>query len=529
MTAHDPQPLDAALGREIERLELLICRLWRVLALISVIGGLLTYLALARRMGAWCALGAAVLLAWFSVEERIRLRGRPPRWLGVVNVLVESTMPWAFLLIIALSESAAYALGSWVPPMLFCALIVASTARLRPLLPMIIAVCGALAFPLLYFALVRGMLTVAASHEPLYAPSMQLSRGLSLLAAGVLGSAVANGLREALRRAHGRVRERDLFGKYRLERRIASGGMGTVYQAIYCPEGGFERPVAVKQIHEHLAREARFVDAFRHEAELSARLAHPNIVQVLDFGRIGDRYFLALEFVDGITLSELLKRLRGDGELLALPVAAYITREVLMGLAYSHGGARDSEGRLMRVVHRDLCPSNVLVSKNGEVKIADFGVARALKDAESASTTSVVGHVAYISPEQAQAKPVDERSDLFSLGAIIWEMLCDRPLFNRGAEAPTLMALVHGDIAPPSTHRAPIDERWDTLVMSALERDVDRRAPSARELIRLLDRISDAHPQDDMATQLAALVRTGREAPRIDDEPHTLEIESVRG
>lgn len=529
MTVPPKPQLEIALGAEIERLELLICRLWRVLALVSVIGGLLTYLTLELRMGAWCALGAAVLLAWFSVEERIRMRGNPPRWLGIANVLVESTMPWAFLVIIALTESAAYALGSWVPPMLFCALIVASTARLRSVLPMIIAVSGAVAFPLLYFTLVRGLLTVSASREPLYAPSMQLSRALSLLAAGMLGSAVASGLRQALRRAHGRVRERDLFGKYRLERRIASGGMGTVYQATYCPEGGFERPVAVKQIHEHLARESRFVDAFRHEAELSARLAHPNIVQVLDFGRTGDRYFLALEFVDGVTLSELLKRLRADGELLALPVVAYITREVLMGLAYSHGGARDTEGRLMRVVHRDLCPSNVLVSKNGEVKIADFGVARALKDAESASTTSVVGHVAYISPEQAQAKPVDERSDLFSLGTIIWEMLCDRPLFNRGAEAPTLMALVHGDIAPPSTHRAPIDEGWDALVMLALERDVDQRAASARDLIRLLDRIGDAHPKEDMAAQLAALVRTGRELPRLDDEPHTLEIASVRG
>ncbi len=507
MSARDPSQLDAALGLEIERLELMICQLWRVLALLSVILGLVTYLVLGLRMGAWCSLGAAVCLLWFSLEERIRAQRAAPRWLVVASVLVESLMPWAFLLILAVTQSATYALGSWVPPMLFCALIVASTARLWPARPLILAGSGALAFATLYFAVVRGLLPSHAADDPLFTPAMQIARSLSLVAGGILGSVAAGGLQKALARAHATVRERDLFGKYRLERRLGAGGMATVHQATYCPEGGFERPVAVKQIHDHLAREPRFVDAFRHEAELSARLVHPNIVQVLDFGRIGERYFLALEYVDGITLAQLLKQLRDDDELLALPLAAYVTAEMLAGLAYSHAGARDAHGQLMRVVHRDLCPANVLLSANGEVKIADFGVARALRDTASASTTSVVGHVAYISPEQAQAKPVDERSDLFSLGAIVWEMLCNRPLFHRGAEAPTLMALVHADIPRPSSERGLLDTGWDEVVLRALERDVEQRAPSAQALLRLLEHVDDAHPSDDVAKDLATLVR----------------------
>lgn len=528
MALTDRAQLDRALGQEIERLELAICRIYRLLLGAFAIGAMVVYLSLDSRMAAWIALAAMILMVWFSLEERVRTKGSPPRWLRIANAMVESLIPWAFLVVIALSQSPAYALGSWVPPLLFAALIVGATARLRPLTPLLIASSGAVAFVALYFGLIHGMLTAAELDNPLLTPAMQVSRSVSLFCGGVLASFIARHLRAAMLQAHASVRERDLFGKYRLERRIGSGGMGAVYLATYCPEGGFERPVAVKQIHEHLASDQKLVNAFRHEAELSARLVHPNVVQVLDFGRIGERYFLALEYVEGVTLSQLLKKLRADDELMSLQVAAYITREVLSGLAYSHGVARDAQGERLRVVHRDLCPANILLSKNGEVKISDFGVARALKDAESANSTSIVGHVAYISPEQARALPVDERSDLFSLGTIVWEMLCNRSLFSRGAEAPTLMALVEDDVPPPSTQRGLLDTGWDHLVARALERELDQRARSARELLHMLDDIPDAHPRDDMVTELAALIQPLCEAAPADDDMLTTDLSGER-
>ncbi len=509
------RPLDDALQAEIGRLELLVSKCWLLLGVIGIVGGSLVYAVMGLVMGAWCAVTSAALMPWFMVDVWHRQRGGPARWLQVGNVIVESAIPWAFMLVIAYTQGPAYALGSWVPPMAFAAVIVASVARLRVSPPVILAASSAALFVTLYFAVVRGLLPADRAHEPLLSPQMQISRTIGFLLGGVLAAVISGGLRRAIGKADVVARERDLFGKYRVLSRIASGGMGTVYEALYCPEGGFERRVAIKRIHPHLARTSDFVESFRREAELSARLAHPNIVQVLDFGRVGDGYFLALEYVDGMTLESLMTRLR-EAELEVAPrLVAHIGREILAGLAYSHAGARDADGSLMRVVHRDLSPANVLVSRNGEVKITDFGVARALRDAAAANTKTVVGHAAYMAPEQARALPIDERCDLFALGVTLWELLCSRRLFDRGAEGATLMALVSDSIPTPS-EVASVHGRWDGFLERALQRDPDKRFPSARVMVRELDTLPDARTGSLPASgqeELAALVLRALELP----------------
>lgn len=513
--------MDVALDEEIARLELRISRVWQVFYSLGIVFGLVVYAATGFTLAAWCAGLAALYLLWFSVEAELRRRGYAGRGMVALDVTVESTLPWVFLLITTWSQGPAYALGSWLPPLLYAAIIVASAARLRPWVPIALSVSAALTFPAAYFLIVRPQLAPELLAEPLLGAPMQITRAVSLLAGGALAAIVTVVLRRAITRADIAVRERDLFGKYRLEQRIASGGMGTVFEATYCPEGGFERRVAVKQIHPHLARQQRFVEGFRREAELSARLAHPNIVQVLDFGRIEERYFLAMEYVDGLTLSSLMRRLRIAEIIIQAHLVAHIGREILAGLVYSHTGARDARGELLRVVHRDLSPANVLLSQNGEVKISDFGVARALRDSQVAHSKTVVGQVGYMAPEQARALAIDERSDLFSLGVVLWELLCGRPLFDRGAEGPTLLALVSDEIPAPSSTRA-VDPAWDGLLLRALERDPDRRYPTARTMLLDLEALADASAgslSTRATSELAELVRTALDLPETGHDP----------
>src|SRR5688572_19178554 len=165
----------------------------------------------------------------------------------------------------------------------------------------------------------------------------------------------------------------------------------------------------------------------------------------MDFGRIGATYFLAMEYMDGSNLSALAGRARQAKRSLPVPAAAYVARQLLAGLAHAHE-AHAGDGSPLRIVHRDLCPQNVLVSRNGEVKIADFGVARALKDAVVGETRSVAGHIAYMAPEQARGTVVDPRSDLFAVAVMLWELLAGARLFRRENEAATLNALLLGPI-----------------------------------------------------------------------------------
>jgi serine/threonine-protein kinase len=495
--------LDEALGAEIARVELRVAKTWQGLSLLGLVLALFLGLRGSPLLLVWAGLGSCLFLAWFSYVARELERGRGTARLRIASSVAESSAPWIFMGVLAHTEGPAYALGSWVPPLLFGGIIIMSTVRLKPVLPLVMGVVGGVALLLSYFLWFKGALPADQRTEALYTTRVQLSRALSLVTGGFLAMLVSRTLRQVIGRADSSAREKELFGKYRMVRHVASGGMGTVYEAVYCPEGGFERPVAIKRIHPHLAAEPSFVTFFRNEAELSARLVHPNIVQVLDFGSVDGMYFLAMELVDGLTLRSFMRRLWSTSTVVSLSVIAYLGREILAGLAYSHGTARAADGSKLKVIHRDLCPANLLLSKNGEVKISDFGVARALREADSTHTRTVAGHAGYMAPEQALAQAVDERCDLFAVGVMLWELLAGRMLFHRGAEGPTLVAVLSADVEPPSASRPGLDPGWDRLVARALDRDPAARYQSAAAMSLDIGALADEASAGD---ELCALV-----------------------
>ncbi|HVO31471.1 MAG TPA: serine/threonine-protein kinase, partial [bacterium] len=220
------------------------------------------------------------------------------------------------------------------------------------------------------------------------------------------------------------------FGRYTLIRRVGLGGMAEIWKAKVLGPAGFEKTVAVKKILPELTDDSEFLEMFVDEAKLVADLVHPNIVQVHDFGQVGPRdYFIAMEYVSGANLGSLLKRLKDRGARVPRETAIFIILESARGLGYAHA-KRDSAGRSLGIVHRDVSPSNILVSFGGEVKVADFGIAKARSARQTTAEGFVRGKVSYMSPEQAAGGDLDQRSDIFSLGLVFVEMLTGKRFFT---------------------------------------------------------------------------------------------------
>jgi serine/threonine-protein kinase len=274
------------------------------------------------------------------------------------------------------------------------------------------------------------------------APRLQVMRAGLLFLAGVGGAIIARVLMGAAEQALREVREQDLMGKYVLHERLGSGGMAEVYRATYCPEGGFQKTVAVKRVLPSLSGNARFAEMFLEEAQLCAGLVHPNVVQVHDCGRFRDSFILAMEFVDGAPLSRII-----EGRSLPYGAVTYVGAELSRALDYIHH-KRAADGTPLRLVHRDLNPPNVLVSRLGEVKLADFGVAWTTVRARVGERDGFYGKVGYASPEQLAVQPLDGRSDLYLLGLTLQQMLCGGRLPADRSELPSavpaqLARLVH--------------------------------------------------------------------------------------
>jgi serine/threonine protein kinase len=280
------------------------------------------------------------------------------------------------------------------------------------------------------------------------------------------------------------------FGKYYLYEKVEGGGMAEIYRAKLLGPAGFEKRLVIKQIKAELARDQRFVELFVDEAKVTVQLTHGNIVPVFELGKVDGTYFIAMELVDGPALGAFLRRGRALGRSLGAGVAVHIAIEVLKGLDYAHR---------QRVVHRDLSPGNVLVSRQGEVKIVDFGLATAAARLEP---LAIAGSVAYMSPEQAVGGAVDARSDLFSCGVLLWEMLAGRPLWGPANDAATLAQVQACEVGPPSTACADVAPELDAIVVKALARDPDHRYRRAAEMLAELVRFTYAQgalvSQDDL-------------------------------
>jgi eukaryotic-like serine/threonine-protein kinase len=276
------------------------------------------------------------------------------------------------------------------------------------------------------------------------------------------------------------------LGRYRLLKSLGAGGQAEVFKANYSGPGGFERTVVVKRILPGNCEDPDFLRMFAAEARILGMLHHPNVVQAYDVGETDGTLFLVLEYVDGPSLGRLLRALRGAQHPLPLAVAAYFARELCRALDYVHG-LRNSDGAPLNVIHRDVTPSNVVLTSTGSLKLLDFGIAKYDSSDVQTRHRAVKGKPAYLAPEAIEGRRLDARVDLFSAGVILHEMLTLSPLFGADSELAVLHKVMEMPIAPPSASREDTPPALDAIVMKALERDPDRRYASAAQMARDLD------------------------------------------
>lgn len=266
------------------------------------------------------------------------------------------------------------------------------------------------------------------------------------------------------------------FGKYLLIRRIAVGGMAEVYLGKVLGAEGFQRTVVVKKILSSYSEDESFITMFIDEARIAAALHHANIVQVYDFDKVGDSYYIAMEYVEGRDLRKTIDTAHRRDKLIPIPMAAHIAAEVAAGLYYAHTKT-DEEGRPVNIIHRDVSPHNILLSFTGEVKIGDFGIAKAAARSTKTRAGTVKGKCAYMSPEQAKGGELDHRSDIFALGAVLWEMLVGKRAFDGDTDFEILSSVVNKDVPPPSLFRPEVPRQLDAIVLKALRKPPNERHP----------------------------------------------------
>jgi serine/threonine protein kinase len=270
------------------------------------------------------------------------------------------------------------------------------------------------------------------------------------------------------------------FGRYTLVERLATGGMAEVFKAKILSTHGFEKLLVIKRILPHLAADKTFVAMFIDEAKLTAQLVHPKIVQVSDFGEVNGQFFIALEFVDGFDALALLRSSAQRQVRLPVPICMFIAIEVLDALDYAHN-ARDGEGKPMRLVHRDISPSNVFISRRGDVKLGDFGIAHAQERESKTQAGTLKGKYGYMSPEQVVGGSLDGRSDLFAVGIVLAEMIMGRRLFTAPNDLDVLLMVRDGRLDRLDKYCKDLPPDLDSVVRKGLQRKVAERFQTAAE------------------------------------------------
>ena len=284
--------------------------------------------------------------------------------------------------------------------------------------------------------------------------------------------------------------ESEQLGPYCLLRRLAVGGMGEVFEARQSSDLG-QRLVAIKRLRPHLAKDPDFVESFRNEARIAAVLSHPNVVQTFEIGQTDEGPYIAMEYIDGPVLVELLSQQLRLGQQLSLSFVVHIATRLAHALHYIHQRC-DLNGHSLEIVHMDLAPHNILLTTNGDPKLIDFGIARA-RDISPVPLRALRGRTAYLAPEQFDDVDLDARRDIFALGVIMHEMLTGAPLFRDRSEQLTATRLLRARIPPPHQLRPDCPEQLSGIILKALCRDRDRRYHSAAEVLDELDRCSFAH------------------------------------
>lgn len=295
------------------------------------------------------------------------------------------------------------------------------------------------------------------------------------------------------------------MGSYSIVRQLARGGMAELFLARSRGPEGFEKLVVLKKTLPRYSGNPRFESLLIDEAKLAASFDHPNIVSVYDMGRIDGHYFFAMEYVHGQDLRSVLRR--SVRELRTTPIAraVHIARDIASALHHAHERKR-SDGTLREVIHRDISPSNVLISYDGAIKLADFGVAKAATSSTKTRTGSLKGKVSYLSPEQARGQPIDRRSDIFSLGVVMWEMVTLRRLFKSDNDLATIQAIIHSAGTPLRDVRPDCPPELERIVAKALAKDRDERYQTAQQLQVDLEELAREHKLDQSSVTLGRWV-----------------------
>jgi len=294
--------------------------------------------------------------------------------------------------------------------------------------------------------------------------------------------------------------------RYRVIERLAAGGMAEVFLAESAGIEGFKKQVAIKRVLPHLSEKKRFIAMFLDEARLSAHLSHSNVAQVFDIGVGDNAYFIVMEYVDGADLKAVIEWNRKSGRPLPVEAAVYIAAKICEGLTYAHE-LKGSDGKPLDIVHRDMSPPNVLLTKYGEVKIVDFGLAKATSQLEKSEAGVVKGKFSYLSPEAAQGIEVDQRADIFAVGIILWEMLSGQRLFIGESDYQTVMLVQRAEIPRITGLNRSVTPELERIIDRSLARERDQRYRTARELGRDLWEFLYKFGRSVSAFDVAELVR----------------------
>ena len=303
------------------------------------------------------------------------------------------------------------------------------------------------------------------------------------------------------------------LGKHRLLAELGHGGMAEVFLAVVCGPAGFNKLLVIKQIRPQLAEEPEFLGMFLDEARLAARLNHRNVVQTNEVGQQNGRYFIAMEYLEGQPLNRVLHRFQKVGGL-PLDLHLRVVSEVLAGLHHAHE-LTDYDGTPLGVVHRDITPHNIFITYDGQVKVVDFGIAKALNSSSETRSGVLKGKVAYMAPEQARGEQVDRRADLFSVGVVLWEAVTGRRLWKGVPDLTILQRLLKGEIPPPRSVNPAVPEPLEAVILKCLARDRDDRYATALDLQADLDAHLDAQEERGSARDLGKLISKQFDADRI--------------
>lgn len=295
--------------------------------------------------------------------------------------------------------------------------------------------------------------------------------------------------------------------RYRVTDRIAAGGMAEVFRGVAESMQGFRKSIAIKRILPALTKHKKFVAMFLDEARLSLHLQHANIVQVFDIGHADETYFIVMEYVDGTDLKQILGWRRRIGRRLTIGQTIYIMMEICKGLAYAHDLVHPETGLALGIVHRDVSPPNVLFSRNGEVKLADFGLAKAANQLETTDPGVVKGKMSYLSPEAARGDEVDQRADIFAVGILLYEMLTGKRLFYGDTDYQTVELVRAAKIPPIAPQNAEVEDEIEEICRKALNKRVEDRFQSATDLQDVLAQYLFSRGLKVLQRDIADLVR----------------------